>query len=238
MKTVAFRRILGLLGYVSCLAAGPAAAQVGPIQPVLITAGKLEVAHNRPDFDDYSVPVDVYVAADGSVNNVVVSQSTGNLDADSAAATLMRDKKFLPGVDAHGKPMESIARVTVNMYKRGTKKVVRVTVKPPPITAETLRVRKLMCADFLWEVQRIQDEAGIRDTSLEVMPYVSARMYMTQKAVPSDAEEKFWDLWPNALRKVIAACEKNETKLFFTDVLVPLLDGVIPTQETATARAQ
>ena len=120
MKTVAIRRVFALCGYVAFLAAGPAAAQIGPIQPVLVLeGGKAEHSHNRPSLpDDYSVPIDVYVAADGTVSNVVVSDSTGNLDADRIAASFMRDQKFLPGLDMKGNPVSSTVRVTVNMFKR------------------------------------------------------------------------------------------------------------------------
>ena len=60
------------------------------------------------------------------------------------------------------------------MYKRGTRKVARVTVKPPPMAQETLRVETLMCADFLWEIERMDKEAGIYDTSLEVMGFTAS----------------------------------------------------------------
>ena len=133
--------------------------------------------------------------------------------------------------------MDSVVKVNVNMFKRGTKKVVRVTLKPPPVAGETLRVRKLMCADFLWEVNRIRTEAGIKDFSLEVMPYTSARLYMQQKKVPDSLEAKFWDEWPGALKKIVKGCEKDQTRLFFTEVLIPALDGVMP-PEMATAAAQ
>jgi hypothetical protein len=200
--------------------------------------GKLEVTHDRPSFEeDFSIPVDVFVAADGTVNSAVVSSTSGNVAADGVAATYMRERKFLPALDANSKPVDSVVKVNVNMFKRGAKKVVRVTLKPPPMATETLRVRKLMCADFLWEVNRIRTQAGIRDFSLEVMPFISAHMYVAQKNMPSELEEKFWDQWPGTLKKVIERCEKDEVKFYFTEVLVPALDGTMPTQETATASA-
>src|SRR6185436_10106691 len=79
MSTATFHRLLALLGYVSCLAATPAIAQMGPIQPVLVTDGKVEYSHNRPDIEDASVPLEVHVAKDGTVTNVVVSETSGNL---------------------------------------------------------------------------------------------------------------------------------------------------------------
>jgi len=238
MKTNTIQRLIVLLGYVSCLAATSAYAQMGPIQPVLVTGGKVEYSHDRPDLDtDYSVPVEVQVDAGGAISNVLVTETSGNVQADTLAVQFMRGMKFLPGLNDHGQAIKSSVKVTVNMYKRGNRKVVRVTVKPPPLALETRRVKTLMCADFLWELDRMRDEAGIRDASLEVMPYTSARLYMQQKHVPDQSEEKFWDQWPDALRKVVDRCEKDQTRLFYSEVLVPTLDGVTP-PETATASAR
>ena len=239
MQNINLRRVFALFGYVAFLAAAPVYSQVGPIQPVLITDGKVEAAHNRPDLpDDYSVPVDIRVAADGAVTSAVVSDSTGNVTADGLAAAWMRDRKFLPGLDVKGRPVESMVKVTVNMFKRGNKKVVRVTLKPPPLAVESERVKKMMCADFIFEIQRLTDDAGIRDASLEVLPYMSAHMYMTQKDVPSEVQEKFWDQWPGTLRKVVDRCQKDQLKLYYTEVLVPALDGLIPARDSETAAAR
>jgi hypothetical protein len=238
MQNINFRRVLALFGYVACLAAAPALAQVGPIQPVLVTEGKIESSHHRPELDnDYSVPVDVRVGADGTVISVVVSETSKNSVADGLATAYMRERKFLPGLDMKGKPVTSTVKVTVNMYKRGKKNVVRVTLKPPPMAIESERVKKMMCADFIFEVNRLVDDAGIRDASLEVLPYMSAHMYMTQKNVPSEVQEKFWDQWPGTLRKIVDRCEKDQLKLYYTEVLVPALDGVVPSRDSETVAA-
>ena len=212
-------------------------AQMGPIQPVMVTDGKVEYSHDRPDIGDFTVPVEVRVDASGAIHSVVVSETSGNAQADELAVNFMKQRKFLPGLDDRGEAVDSVVRVTVNMYKRGSRKVARVTVKPPPMAQETLRVQTLMCADFLWEIERMDKEAGIDDLSLEVMPYTSARMYMQQKRVPDSLEEKFWDEWPSALRKVVDRCERDQTRMFFSEVLVPTLDGVMP-EQTATASAR
>jgi hypothetical protein len=239
MKTVALRRVFAPFAYVACLLAGPALAQIGPIQPVLVLAdGKSETAHNRPDLpESYAIPLDVFVGADGSVSNVVVTETSHNELADQLAAGVMRDKKFLPALDAKGQPVAGTVRVTVSLFKRGAKKVVKVIVKPPALNLETARVKKMMCADFTWEVERLKRDADVKDASYEVMPYTSARMYMTQKHVPSEVEEKFWDAWPGALRKIVDRCEKDQLKLFYAEVLVPTLDGAVPQADTTVAAA-
>ncbi len=98
MKTNTFHRLIALLGYVSCLAVTPALAQMGPIQPVLITDGKVEYSHERiADLgNDYSVPVEVHVDASGAISNVLVSETSGNVDADALAVSFMRGKKLCP----------------------------------------------------------------------------------------------------------------------------------------------
>jgi hypothetical protein len=228
------------IAYVACLAAGPAVAQVGPIQPVLVLEdGKAETPHKRPELpESYSIPVDVFVAADGSVSNVVVTDTSDNLLADQLAADVMRGKRFLPALNAKGQPVAGTARVTVAMFQRGKANVVKVVVKPPALAGETDRVKKMMCADFLWEVNRLRKEADVTDASLEVMPFHSARMYMEQKHVPEETQMKFWDAWPKQLKKVVAACEKDELKFFYAEVLVPALDGVLPVNETMSASAE
>jgi TonB family protein len=238
MKHLTLRRLVALVGYVSFLAAaGPAAAQVGPVQPVLVLpSGNPEIAHHRPDFaEDYSVPMDVYVNAQGKVTNIVITQSTDNLDADGAAAAFMRERTFMPAINEQGETMDALVRVNVNMFKRGTKKVARVTVKPPPVALEKDRIQRMTCADFLWEEERMRKGANIKDTSFEQTPYMSALLYKTQRHIPGDVEEKFWDMWDDLHEKVVNRCEKQQTRLYFTDVLMPLLDGTMPAAETVTA---
>ena len=240
MRNVAHARVFALLTTVACLTAGPVLAQVGPIQPVLVLdAGRSEAPHNRPDFPEtYAIPVDVYVAADGAVTHVVVTETSKNEVADQLAADLMRQKKFLPALDSKGRPVSGMAKVTVSMFKRGNKKVAKVIVKPPAINSETDRVKRMMCADFIWEVERLEKQADVRDTAYEVMPYMTARMYLEQKHVPSASEEKFWDSWPKALNKVIDRCQKDELKFFYAEVLVPALDGVMPAVDSAVASTE
>jgi TonB family protein len=237
MKHLTHRRLLAFVGYVSFLAAAStAAAQVGPVQPVLVLpAGHVEISHNRPNFEDATVPVDVYVDARGVVTNVVVTQSSGNVAADGAAASFMRERTFLPAVDDRGNAIDFLVRANVNMFKRGSKKVARVIVKPPSFAAEKDRVQRMTCADFLWEVERMRADANIKDTSFELTPYMSALLYKEKRNVPIEVEDKFWDMWTEMHKKVVDRCEKQQTRLYFTDVLIPALDGTLPETETVTA---
>ena len=131
--------------------------------------------------------------------------------------------------------MDALVRVNLNMFKRGSKKVARVAIKPPPVALEKDRIQRMTCADFLWEVERMRKIANIKNTSYEQTPYMSALLYKTQRSIPNDVDDKFWDMWEDLHQKVVNRCEKQQTRLYFTDVLTPLLDGTMPAAETVTA---
>lgn len=238
MKRLTLRRLIGFVGYVSLLAAaGQATAQVGPVQAVLVLpTGNPEIPQKRANLtSDYSVPVDVYVDAQGKVINVVVTATSGNVEVDGIAASFMHERTFLPAVNERGEAMDSLVRMTVNLFKRGSKNVARVTTKPPPMGFEKDRVQRMTCADFLWEVERMHEHANIKDTSFEQTPYISAMLYKEKRHVPIEVESTFWDMWTDMHKKVVNRCEKQQTRLYFTDVLMPMLDGTLPPAETVTA---
>ena len=89
MRTVALRRVIAPLAYVACLFAGPAVAQVGPAQPVIVLSeGKSETLHTRPDLaNSYSIPGEISVAADGRVTRVALSAASGGSTTSITAAT-------------------------------------------------------------------------------------------------------------------------------------------------------
>ena len=196
MKTPTVRRLIALLGYVSLLGAMPALAQVGPIQPVLVLPdGKLEVTHDRPSFaDDFSIPVDVFVAADGSVSGAVVSSS----ERQRGRGWRRRHLHARTQVPARAR----CGQQTRRQRRQGEREHVQTRVEESgprdPQAAGRGRARSCACASSCARISsgkcnRIKSQAGIKDFSLEVMPYMSAHMYVAQKNLPSEVEEKFWD---------------------------------------------
>ncbi len=225
-SSVNVRRVISICALVSCLYASQLAAQVGPIQPVMLASKeKSKTLKDIPDFNgDFVVPVEVTVGADGIVTAAVVSTPSGNEQVDATAVSFMKEKKFLPGLDESGAPAEAKINGTVSIGTKGINKTLTANVKPPPSAIETARVRKLLCKDFLWETARLRNEAGSTDLSREIMPFVSARMYMIQKKLPKEAEAAFWEKWPAALEEAGNACNDAPATAYFEGVLVPTLD--------------
>ncbi|HEY6124795.1 MAG TPA: TonB family protein [Steroidobacteraceae bacterium] len=207
--------------------AAPALAQLGPIEPIIISGGKPGKAlASIPDLaEDYVIPVEVTVAADGSVKSVVVSTPSGNEAADNTAVRFMMEKKFLPAIDTEGNPVEGQAQGTVEVRSKSINKVLKANMKPISTSNEVARVRKLTCKDFAWEIARLRNDGKSTMLHAEVMPWVSFRLYVTDKSVAGDIEKRLLDQWPQALATAEKQCKAAPDKNYLTDVLFPLLDA-------------
>lgn len=224
MKSI--RCLLIALVCLIALQATPTFAQLGPIEPVIVTSNKPSKAlADIPNMrEDYVIPVEVTVAADGSVKDVVVSPSSGDAAADATAIKFMKEKRFLPAIDAGGQPVEATALGSVEVNSKTRHKVLKANMKPPNSQSEVTRVRQLTCKDFLWEIDRLRGAGGSTDLSREIMPWVSLRVYMSDKAIPPDAEPTYLTKWPKSLGEAERACKASPAKLYL-DVLAPVLDA-------------
>jgi len=205
-------------------------AQVGPIEPIILTSTRpSETLANIPELGgDFIIPVEVTVAADGSVTNVVVTTSSGNEAADVTAIKFMKEKKFLPALDDHAQPVEGKALGSVEVKSKTRMKQLQASMKPPNIPNEIERVRKLRCKDFLWEIDRLRQQGASTDLSHEIMPWVSLRVYMLDKKLPKDAEAAYLERWPKALAEAEATCKSTPDRLYLNDTLVLILESLAP----------
>jgi TonB family protein len=228
MKNTVLLRAVAAFACVACIQSGPTLAQVGPIEPIIITGGKPSKAlADIPDLkDDYVVSVQVTVAADGSVSDVVVSPSSGDAGADAIAIRFMKEKKFLPALDANGQPAEAKAMGSVEVHSKSINKQLKANMKPPNSQNEVARVRKLSCKDFTWEVNRLRTEGASTDVSREIMPWVSLRVYMMDNGIPSEREPAYLEKWPKVLKDAEKACEAAPEKPYLAGVLTPLLNAI------------
>jgi TonB family protein len=219
-----------ILAALSLACAGPAGAQVGPIEPIIVSGGKPSATlASMPEIGaDLVIPVEVTVAADGSVSDVVVSTPSGNESADVTAIRFMKEKRFLPALDERAQPVEGKASGTVEILAKTRTKQLKASMKPPNIPSEVARVRKLTCKDFLWEIDRLRNAAASPDVSREIMPWVSLRVYMLDRHLPKDAEPAYLRKWPQALSEAETSCKATPTKLYLADTLMLILDSLAP----------
>lgn len=218
------------LVFAATLGVTPAFAQIGPIEPVIISNSKpSKTLADIPELrEDFVIQVEVTVAADGTVKDVVVSPSSGDEQADNTAIQFMKEKKFLPALDANAQPVEAKALGSVEVKSKTRNKQLKANMKPPNTQNEVARVRKLTCKDFLWEIDRLRGQGASPDLSREIMPWVSLRVYMLDKNIPKEAEPAYQQKWPKALAEAEHACKATPDKLYLKDVLMMTLDSLAP----------
>lgn len=218
-------RRLSLLA-AALLAGGHACAQLGPIEPIIIASTKSsEALADIPDTkNDYVVPFEATVAADGTVSDVVVTTPSGEAAVDATVVRFVKEKLFLPALDVAGNPMAGKVTGTVDFKSSTINKQLKANVKPPNTQNEVARVRKLTCKDFTWEIDRLRGDGKSTDLGREIMPWVSLRVYMLDRKIPVENEGKLMPKWPRVLDDAIKGCKAAPEKAYLADVLTPLLD--------------
>ncbi len=204
-----------------------AQAQVGPIEPIIVTNAKPGKALAKiPDTkQDYTVPFEATVAVDGSVKAVTLPAPTGDEQVDASVVRFVSEKTFLPALDAAAQPVEATVQGTVDFKSKSINKQLKINVRPPNTQSEVARVRKLTCKDFTWEVARLRTQAGSTDLAREIMPWVSLRVYLVDRKMPLENESALLPKWPAVLAAAEEGCKAAPGKSYLNDVLTPLLDA-------------
>jgi hypothetical protein len=140
----------------------------------------------------------------------------------------MKEKQFLPALDANARPVEAQVLGSVEVRSKTRNKQLKANMKAPNTQNEVARVRKLTCQDFLWEINRLRGAGASPDLSREIMPWVSLRVYMLDRKIPQEAEPKYLQKWPKALAEAEQSCRAAPAKLYLKDVLMMTLDSLAP----------
>ncbi len=214
-----------LIAY-ALLACAQAHAQVGPIEPIIVSNSKPgQALANIPDTkQDYLVPFEATVSADGAVTDVTLTTPTGDEKVDASIVRFVSEKIFLPALDAAAQPVEARVQGTVDFKSKSINKQLKINMKPPNTQNEVARVRKLTCKDFTWEIGRLRQQGGSTDLAREIMPWVSLRVYLVDRKIPLENESTIMPKWPAALATAETDCKTAPEKNYLKDVLTPLLD--------------
>jgi hypothetical protein len=224
-----FRSTCLIATAIASMMSAPADAQLGPIEPIIIANAKPgQALANIPDTkQDYVVPFEATIAADGSVKEVTITTPTGDEKVNQNVVRFVMEKRFLPAVDAAGLPAEAKLTGTVDFRSKSINKQLKISIKPPNTRKEVARVRKLTCKDFLWELDRLRGEGASADVSREIMPWVSLRIAMLDKKIPAEREPAILPKWPGVLADAEKVCRAAPAKLYINEVLIPLLEPAL-----------
>jgi TonB family protein len=207
-----------------------AMAQTGPSEPQIIaaaSAGKITVGARK--LTGHMVAT-LRVGDDGRVRDVLVTENTTEGAFEPQLVKVMQSTRFRPAIDAEGKPVEGSIEVKVELRQSTGAEPKPVAAKPDPqlTEKEKARIRKMKCADFVWEWDLLRDQADDA-AATEFMPRIAVAMYAAMRSEAKEyVDAKVWKASSKALRESAKRCEDNPQAPFWEGVFKTVLDEEVP----------
>jgi TonB family protein len=225
---LATARAVMSIGLVVLPAAG--LAQTGPSDPQIIAAAptaKINVGARKLAGQMVAT---VRVGEDGRVRDVLVTENTTDGAFEPQLVRVMQSARFRPAIDADGKLVEGNAEIKVELRSS-------TGAEPKPVAAksdsqvtekEKARIRRMKCADFLWEWTWLRDQADDA-AATEFMPRIAIAMYVAMRSEAKEyVDAKVWKASGKALRESAKRCEEDPQAPFWEGALKTILDEEVP----------
>jgi hypothetical protein len=207
-----------------------ASAQTGPADPqVIAAAGTAKVNVGARKLAGHVVAT-VRVTDEGRVSEVVVTENTTEPGFEPQLVKVLQSARFRPAIDASGRPVEASAEMKVELRASTGVSPKPVAARPDPqlTDKEKARIRKMRCADFLWEWDLLREEADDA-AATEFMPRIAVSMYAALRTEAGEyVDAKVWKASAKALRDAADRCKDNPEASFFDGTFRALLDEAVP----------
>ena len=215
--------------FVLTLISAVASAQTGPSDPQVIAAASTAKVNISSKKLGGFVTATVRVGDDGKVREVLVTENTTE-GFEAQLVKVLQSARFRPAIDATGRPVEASIEMKVELRQSTGSEPKPVAAKPDPqlTDKEKARIKKMRCADFLWEWNLIRDEAGDA-AATEFMPRIATTLYVSMRSEAGDyVDTKIWKASPKALREAADQCKDNPTAPFWDGIFKSVMDEAVP----------
>jgi TonB family protein len=206
-----------------------ALAQTGPSDPQVIagaptakiTVGSRKLAGH--------VIATVRVGADGGVTDVLVTENTTESGFEQQLVKVLQSAHFRPAIDASGQPVEGSVEMKVELRQStgGEPKPVPAKSDPAANDREKARIKKMRCADFVWEWELLRQQGG-SNVATEFMPRIATAMYASIRSDAGDyVEAKVWKESAKGLRESVDQCRDNPNAMFWDGIFKGVMDQAV-----------
>ncbi|MEO8018171.1 MAG: hypothetical protein ABI769_10180 [Pseudomonadota bacterium] len=215
-----------------CLLSLPAAvlAQAGPSEPQIIAAASTAKINIGARKLAGQLVATVRVGDDGRVHDVLVTENTAESAIEPQLVKVLQSARFRPAIDASGKLVESSVEMKVELRTSTGATPKPVAAKPDPqlTDKEKVRIRKMKCADFVWEWKLLRDEADDA-AATEFMPRIAVTMYAAMRAEAKEyVDAKIWKAAVKGLRESAKRCGDNPQEPFWEGIFKTVMDEEVP----------
>jgi hypothetical protein len=207
-----------------------AVGQTGPADPQVIAAAstaRINVGNKKLAGQ---LLANVRVGEDGRVREVQITENTAEAGFESQLTKVLQSARFRPAIDASGKPVEASVAMKVELRASTAAEPKPVAANPDPqlTDKEKARIRKMRCADFVWEWDLIREEADAA-AATEFMPRIATTMYANARTEAGDyVDSKVWKAAPKGLKETAERCGENPQAPFWDGIFKTVMDEAVP----------
>jgi TonB family protein len=221
-----FSTARAVVSVVSLLVPIAALSQTGPADPQVIAAASTAKVNVGSKKLAGQVVATVKVGEDGKVREVAITENTTDAALEQQLTKVLQSARFRPAIDATGRPIEASVEMKVELRASTASEPKPVAAKPDPqlTDKEKARIKKMRCADFVWEWNLIRDEAGDA-AATEFMPRIATTMYASARTEAGDyVDAKVWKAAPKVLKESVKRCGENPQAPFWDGIFKTAMD--------------
>ncbi|MEO8064208.1 MAG: energy transducer TonB [Pseudomonadota bacterium] len=225
-----FATARAVISLVSVLLPVAVLGQAGPADPQVIAAASTAKINVGTKKLAGQMLATVRVGEDGRVREVQVTENTAGPAFESQLTKVMQSARFRPAIDAAGKPVEASVAMKVELRVSTAAEPKPVAAKPDPelTDKEKARIKKMSCADFVWEWDLIRAEADAA-AATEFMPRIATTMYANARTEAGDyVDSKVWKAAPKGLKESAERCGENPQAPFWDGIFKAVMDEAVP----------
>ncbi len=205
-------------------------AQTGPADPQVIAAASTAKVNVGARKLTGFVVATVRVDAEGRASDIQITANTTESGFEPQLVKVLQSTRFRPAIDASGRPIEASVEMKVELRPSTGAAPKAVAAKPDPqlTDKEKARIRKMRCADFVWEWELLREEADDA-AATEFMPRIAVSMYTALRTEAGEyVDAKVWKASAKALRDSVERCKDNPAAPFFDGAFRAVLDEAVP----------
>lgn len=219
-----------------------ARAQVGPnlAYPIVAAAPKAPIM--VIESKDRSIVLDVRVGADGRTISTRLVTHSDNGIFDERVRGFWKDQRFVPSLDAEGRPREATLRIESSFSSRDvprkkTPEYQLLTQKwkfdstiegrsPGDLAA---RIARMTCRDFLWEYEFMKQQSPKKaKLEHEELFHVSFAMLIAKRNLSGESRDALIRQWSTLIPQTVDSCRQQPDAMYWQEAFVHTFDSAAP----------
>lgn len=219
------RQVIISLGFLALIPA--AHAQMGPTATRVIIRPMPSLAPSG--VQTFSAEARVVVSKKGRVESAEIVKGSGDASFDKQWHKILSDWRFVPAVDAAGEPVEGVTTIVYSNTGLSDRPELPGGGEAPArnAVAESQRIERLTCKDFLWEYYIVTNALSRRMALLDPLLKTPLVMYMTEAQLSETQQASLRPRYDGILDEVAKQCRDNAEAAFWAAVMKPALQASI-----------